>query len=318
MVADHSDPSRPRRSRPADLRPARSIEWPTVAVALAVGTGVTVAVATHHRVPAVVTIAVLGVMVAWYGSLRHEVVHGHPTPWRAVNRALVAVPLGLTEPFWHYDDVHVRHHRSDDLTDPRADPESGYLCRSAWSAAHPVVRAVRIANTTLAGRLVVGPWLAVAATVRELAALWRADRHRGAIVRFVLADALVLAVVWRAGLPLWQYVLGAAYLGTSLTLVRSYAEHRAVAVGSRTAVVQGRGFWALLFLNNNLHITHHRRPELAWYRLPAAHEGSGADEEAAAGAGLYGGYAEIFRRHLFRPLCEAVDPLDRESVTMSR
>lgn len=314
MAADHSDPSRPRSVRQPD---GGRIEWPTIAVACAIGAGFLATVASHARVPAAVTIGLLGVLTAWYGSLRHEVVHGHPTPWARVNTIMVAPPLGLTEPFWHYRELHIRHHLSDDLTDPIRDPESQYLRRADWHDAAPLVRAARLANTTLAGRMIVGPWFGVIAVTRNLAAAWSAGRQRWAIVRFLLGDVLVLAVVWRSGLPLWEYVLGVAYLGTSLTLVRSYPEHRAVPEGSRTAVVAGRGFWALLFLNNNLHVTHHRRPDLAWYRLPAAHAGSDADDVAAGGAGLYRGYGEVFRHHLFRPLSSVVDPLDRESAIMS-
>lgn len=293
------------------------VEWPTLAVFAAIAVGFVGTIITHDRMPSLVTIGLLGVFAAWYGSLRHEVVHGHPTPWRRANAALVAVPLSLTESFSHYRDVHVLHHATGDLTDPWDDPESSYLCRSAWRDAHPVVRAIRIANTTLAGRLVFGPWIAAAAVGRDLHRHWAEGVGRWATVRFVAADAVVLGVVVASGLPIWEYVVGAAYLGTSLTLVRSYAEHRAVADGSRTAVVHGRGFWALLFLNNNLHVTHHRQPGLAWYRLPAANAASDADRVAAAGAGLYRGYSEIFRRYLFRPLCRAVDPLDREPADLS-
>ncbi len=290
------------------------IEWPTIVVALAIACGFLVIALTHTHLPAVVTIALLGVLGAWYGSLRHEVVHGHPTPWRWVNTMIVATPLGLTEPFWQYVDEHLRHHQSDDLTDPLADPESQYLNRSAWQGAGSVVRFARVINTTLAGRLVVGPWFATIASGRSLVRRWSGGRSRWAIVRFLVADVVVLAVVVGVGLPLWQYVAGVWYVGTSLTLVRSYAEHRAMAEGSRTAVVHSEGFWALLFLNNNLHVTHHRRPGLAWYRIPAVHASSDADEAAALGAGLYSGYAEIFRRYLFRPLNRVVDPLDRERI----
>jgi fatty acid desaturase len=207
----------------------------------------------------------------------------------------------------------VRHHATENLTDPGDDPESQYLSGSDWCDAGPVVRALRRCNMTLAGRLLLGPWIVAAAVVKSLGRQWALGRRRWSIVRFGVADLAVLAVVWSTGLPLWQYVLGAAYLGTSLTLVRSYAEHRAVAEGSRTAVVLGRGFWALLFLNNNLHVTHHRRPELAWYRLPAAHAASDADRVASDGAGLYRSYAEVFRRYLFHQVSSAVDPLDRGS-----
>jgi fatty acid desaturase len=221
------------------------------------------------------------------------------------------VPVGLTEPFWHYREDHLRHHECDDLTDPVGDPESQYVTGSAWHRLGPLARLARVVNTTLAGRMIVGPWLTASSVARDLAQRWRRGERRWSIVRFVIADFAVIATVSALGFPVWQYLVGVVYVGTSLTLVRSYAEHRAVPSGSPTAVVRGHGFWALLFLNNNLHVTHHRRPGLAWYELPAAHAASDADAVAANGAGLYRGYAEIFRRFLVRPVGPPVDPLDR-------
>lgn len=304
-MADEQDHAKSTR------RPTQ-VEWPTIGVLIAIGGGFAAVASTHARLPSVVTIALLGVLAAWYGSLRHEVVHGHPTPWGWVNTMIVAVPLGLAEPFWQYRDEHLRHHASEDLTDPTRDPESQYLTRSAWEGARPVVRVARTFNTTLAGRLIVGPWFATAASAASLARRWNVAERRWSIARFLIADAAVLVGVHLVGLPVWQYVLGAGYVGTSLTLVRSYAEHRAVADGSRTAVVRSRGFWALLFLNNNLHVTHHHRPGLAWYRIPAVHAASDANAQAALGAGLYRGYGEIFRRYLFHPVSRVVDPLERD------
>lgn len=296
-------------------RTSTRVEWPTIAVAGSIAGGFAAMVAVHERLPIGVTIAVFGVLSAWYGSLRHEVVHGHPTPWPRVNMMIIAAPLSLTEPFWHYRVDHLRHHGSDDLTSPQWDPESQYLSAAAWDRTGPFVRGARVVNTTLAGRMIIGPWFAAATVVRDLARDWSMRRRRASIVRFLVADVAVIAGAHLAGFSVWQFILGVAYLGTSLTLVRSYTEHRAVPDGSRTAVVGGRGFWAVLFLNNNLHVTHHRQPGLAWYELPAAHAAGDADRVAAEGAGLYRGYGEVFRRFLFRPVGPVVDPLDRIPVT---
>lgn len=293
-------------------RTPRHVEWPTILVAGAIAGGFASLALLHGSLPAPVTIVALGVLSAWYGSLRHEVVHGHPTPSRRLNTALVAAPLSLTEPFWHYRDAHLQHHATDDITDPGDDPESQYLPATRWTTMGPVRRRIHRWNTTLAGRLVIGPWCAAAVVLRGLADEF--TRRPLRVLRFVAADATVVAAVMWAGLPLWQYLLGATYLGTSLTLVRSFAEHRAVPDGSRTAVVLGHGAWALLFLNNNLHVTHHRAPSLAWYRLPAEHAASDDDRVAAAGAGLYSGYGEVFVRFLVRPIGPAVDPLERAAI----
>jgi fatty acid desaturase len=79
-----------------------------------------------------------------------------------------------------------------------------------------------------------------------------------------------------------------------------------------SAVVHTSPPIALLFLNNNLHHTHHTRPDAAWYRLPELNHELGSDAIAAAGAGLYrGGYAEQWRRFGVRPFCRPVFPGSR-------
>jgi fatty acid desaturase len=81
------------------------------------------------------------------------------------------------------------------------------------------------------------------------------------------------------------------------------------APATRCAVVRSGRFFGLLFLNNNLHHTHHALPGAAWFRLPRLTREMGAEAIAADGAGLYRGYLEVFRRFAIRPFCQPVDPL---------
>jgi fatty acid desaturase len=93
------------------------------------------------------------------------------------------------------------------------------------------------------------------------------------------------------------------------TGLRVFAEHRAVAHGTRSAVVQASLPLSLIFLNNNLHHTHHALPGAAWYRLPELNEQLGSNELSRDGAGLYtGGYLEIVRRYGLRSFCQPVHP----------
>src|SRR5262245_335772 len=135
------------------------IEWPTVAVAAAIGGGFTAVLLGHERVPIAVTIVALAVLAGWYNSLQHEVIHGHPTPWRRLNTALAIVPLGLVVRFPDYRDLHMTHHRSPDLTDPAHDPESFYMSAGEWRRASTPRRALHVVLRTLAGRLIVGPFV---------------------------------------------------------------------------------------------------------------------------------------------------------------
>jgi fatty acid desaturase len=277
------------------------IEWPTIGVAAAIAGGFAAALLGHGRVPIAVTIVGLAVLGAWYNSLQHEVIHGHPTPWPRFNTALATVPLGLIVSFDRYREIHLAHHREPELTDPALDPESFYVSAATWQRWGPVRRAVHHALRTLAGRLVLGPivfawrhWRYGLATQGPGAAVRRVVGHSIGVI------AVVLVVRW-SGVPVWAYVIGVAWGGGALSLLRSFVEHRKVDQGTRSAVVRSGRFFSLLYLNNNLHHTHHTQPWVPWFDLPAAHSALDGDRAAAAGAGLYRGYREVVRRYLLVP-----------------
>jgi fatty acid desaturase len=292
-------------------------EWPTVAVAGCIAAGLVTVALLHERVPMVLTVVALSVLGAWYSSLQHEVIHGHPTRWHWVNLALVVAPLGLVVPYWVYRDTHLSHHIDENLTDPLLDPESYYVAPALWHEANVVHRWLLQIRRTLLGRLVLGPIVAAYGVARYLLR----DRSlpgRLRLVRAIAGSALVVLGVRAVGVPVWLWVVGFGYLGQSLALVRSFAEHRAVPTGARAAVVTSNVFWRVLFLNNNLHLTHHRFPAVAWFRIPDLHRTLTSDIDAAAGAGLYRGYGEILRRYLLRPFCQPVNPLLVTTSTSER
>jgi fatty acid desaturase len=253
--------------------------------------------------PTVFVLLALAVLGAWYNSLQHEVVHGHPTPWPAVNTAFAAAPLGLVVPFGVYRETHRAHHRADPLTDPDTDPESFYLSAATWARYGPVRRAAARAMQTLTGRLLLGPPVSAVRWWRRIVAV-RSPAEVVRIVGHLAAAALVLTAVHASGLALWVYVAGVVWAGGALSLLRSFAEHRRQDHGTPSAVVRAGWFFSLLFLNNNLHHTHHARPGVAWFELPALHTRLDADRVAAAGAGWYRGYGEVARRYLVRPFDE--------------
>jgi fatty acid desaturase len=283
------------------------VEWPTVAVALAIAGGFAAVLAAHESIPTVVVVALLAVLGAWYNSLQHEVIHGHPTPWRAVNTAMATLPIGLVVPFAVYRDSHLAHHRADPLTSPDTDPESFYVSVETWRRCGPVRRATLLALRTLAGRLVLGPLVATMRWWRGMV-VTRSRRVVFCAVTHIAGVAVVLVVVAASGLPVWTYIVGVAWCGGALSLLRSFVEHRLSDQGTRSAVVHAGWFFSLLFLNNNLHHTHHARPGVPWFELPGLHARLDADRIAAVGAGLYTGYAEIARRYLVRPFDRVVVP----------
>ena len=310
MTRSALDPSTP--THPADPpNPART-EWPTVALIAAWMLALVAVVAGHASIPWPVSITVLSLLGGLQMSLQHEAIHGHPTPSRRLNAILVGAPTYLWCPYREYRISHLQHHAAE-LTVPALDPESYHVSADSWRRADPVTRALWTANRTLLGRLVIGPWISIARTLRGAAGAVVRDpaARRMWVGHVVLAGACVWLAVGVAGLPWWEYVVGLTWGGTAWTNLRSFAEHRYTGSDATPcAVVRSNRAMALLFLNNNLHHTHHAVPGAAWYRLPQLHDQLGSSDLARAGAGWYRGYLEIARRHLVRPFGAPVHPAE--------
>ena len=293
------------------------VEWRTVAVAVAVHGLWLAALALHDVTPWPVTVLALGVAAAWHGSLQHETIHGHPFQSRWLNALLGSLPVSLHLPYLVYRRYHREHHDCPELTDATDDSESFYVTAERWESMGRLGRAFAVAHHTLLGRLVLGPPRYVAGVLAHQAKeIRRGDRElaRWWAAHLVAAAALAAFVVAVMGVPMWQYLLGATYLGTSLTLMRSYCEHRWVEGATRSAIVRSGRFFSMLYLCNNLHHVHHADPGVPWYRLSAHAENTGGYEEARAGAGLYRGYLELARRFLVRPFDHPVHPTERAGI----
>ncbi|MBA3604518.1 MAG: fatty acid desaturase [Acidimicrobiia bacterium] len=286
----------------------RRIEWPTVGVAVAIAAGFAAVLAAHRSLPLPVELVVLALLGAWYNSLQHEVIHGHPTRWARVNTAFGIAPLGLVVPFASYRESHLAHHRDEHLTLPGTDPESFYLAPETWQRYGRVRGVIPRAMRTLAGRLVVGPLVAAVRCWSQGVASLQTRRGAARLAGHVIGVAAVVTVVRTSGLPVWVYVVGVAWGGGALSLLRSFAEHRVVEHGTQSAVVAAGPLMSLLYLNNNLHHTHHAMPWVPWYELPGLHTELDADRLAAEGAGRYDGYGDIARRYLLRPFGTVAHP----------
>ena len=68
----------------------------------------------------------------------------------------------------------------------------------------------------------------------------------------------------------------------------------------RTIIVEASPFWSLLFLNNNLHVAHHTRPALAWYKIPAYYRAERDQLIARNNGYMMKGYGEIFARFFLK------------------
>jgi len=252
-------------------------------------------------------------LIAWHNSFQHEAVHGHPSRYRTLNAALAWPPLGLWMPYAIYRESHLVHHRTLALTDPAADPESYYVPRDKWAALGRPARALLLANNTLVGRMIIGPVLVVGRFCKhEVQRLLARDFSaiRSWLVHLGLGTALMTWVTLVCGVPLLEYIILFAWPGLSLSLLRSFAEHRPAArQGARSAIVEAGPLFRLLFLNNNLHALHHARPGLPWYALPAVWRRDHAAILQTSGACLFaGGYLEIARRFALTPKDLPVHP----------
>lgn len=281
-----------------------AVEWPTVLL-LAVTFGAWLALtAAYGHLPAWLVLPPLVVLLTFHSSLQHEIVHGHPTRWHAVNRALGMVPLAFWLPFVRYRQTHLVHHVNDRLTDPLDDPESRYYAPEEWERMRPLSRFAARAQQTLAGWILIGSfWRVGRFLATELAGCLRGERGLRAIwAEHLLWCVPVAAWLVGNGWPLWLYAVAVVVPSNGLLLVRSYCEHRAnPTVGQRTAIVEDSWLFGPLFLFNNLHALHHEDPGLPWYRYLPRYRERRAALVAANGGLVYRSYLEVAARFLFRP-----------------
>lgn len=285
--------------------PARRVEWPTVILAVAIYGGFLALTFWWQSLPILAVVLAGGWLIAWQGSLQHEVIHGHPTGSRRINDAIGAIPLSLWLPYEIYRDSHLEHHRDEHLTDPIEDPESSYLTKTAWERLGNAGRLLARWNTTLLGRLTIGPAVMLASFLVQEGRLLRAGepgRARIWAVHLIGAGAVLFWVAVICGMPVWLYFFGFVYLGAALTRLRSYAEHRyAERHEERTAIVENSQLFGFLFLYNNLHVLHHLKPGISWYRLPSMYRRNREALIGANGGLVYNSYWDIARRFFLKP-----------------
>jgi fatty acid desaturase len=300
--------------------PARTprIEWPTVALVAVIYAMWFSATLFWDRLPLWALTLVGAWTTAWHMSLQHEIIHGHPTRKRWINNLIGQWPLALWLPFEHYRRSHLAHHRDERLTDPLDDPESYYWRQEDWDGLGSLGRGMVRLQSCLLGRMLIGPlWAAGRLWKGEIGAIARGDR--GAIrhdaVHFLLAAAVLVWAIGVCRMPPLIYLVCFAYAGTSLALVRSFAEHRADSlVERRTAIVERSWILGLLFLFNNLHVAHHMRHAMPWYVLPRWYRLNRAALTEHNGGLVYDTYFDVLRRYFLRPHDQSLHPRPRSGT----
>jgi len=255
---------------------------------------------------------ILALVITLYSSLQHEVIHGHPFRKQIWNDALVFPAFGLFVPYLRFKETHLAHHFDPNLTDPYEDPETNFVDVLEWNKMSFLRRLGHKLNTTLLGRMTVGPIIGLGGFFRDdFEALLNGEKRLvWHYVHHLFGVAIVLFwLVTVTNFPVWLYV-AAAYLGMSILRIRTYLEHQAhERAAARSVIIEDRGLLAFLFLNNNFHAVHHSHPRLVWHQLPKAFERKRAHFLKKNDGYYYRSYWSVFKGHFVRPKDGPVHPL---------
>ena len=284
----------------------KNIEWPTVIlIGFTYASWLSLALWGGDLNP-LLWVGLMALLTTLYWSIVHEVVHNHPTRNVLVNHALVYLPLGWVYALGRFGEGHLQHHATGELTDPFDDPESWYLAQRDWNTLSPWSKKLLTINNTLAGRMIIGPLITLwRMVVGDLTLVIKGgDAGRRAALAWLIHVPGVALLAWLLArysqVPAWQFA-AAAYLGISILLIRTFLEHQASpSQGARTVLIEDNGLLAFLFLYNNLHVVHHTRPGLAWYRLPGFYKRHRANFHRRNNGYVYASYWEIFRRYFLK------------------
>ena len=275
-------------------------EWRTLALVLICYTLIGLLLVNPFGLPLLVQIVFLIPLMTLHSSLQHECIHGHPFTSEKLNDALVFLPVGILVPYFRFKASHIKHHLNASISDPYEDPESNYQDMKVWQNRPRWVQKIFEFNNTLAGRMLIGPTLSIVGfSIAEIGS----GRPRVIFtwVAHILISGLILLAVSRlADIPVWAYLV-CCYFAYSLLMVRTFLEHQAdESMRARTVIVEDKGFFSFLFLNNNLHVIHHAYPTVAWYKLPSIYS-KNRDRFLKMNKGYrFDNYYEIFKRFAFK------------------
>lgn len=258
----------------------------------------------HSSIPYPLLFILGGLTVCWHGSLQHETIHGHPFKKEYLNSILAFFPLGIIIPYPIYKELHRKHHQTKNITDPFEDPESFYITQSDWTKLNSLSKTIYRFNNTLLGRLLTGPFVTTFQFLKsEIKMILDGNLNHLShwLLHGLAISILSFWVVTICGISPLSYLLFFVYPGMSLTLLRSFREHRiGVDNQEKSAIIKSNAFFQLLYLNNNFHWVHHNKPGLAWYKIPKTYFGNKNVILAANGGYYLDGYGELFNSYLLK------------------
>ena len=302
MASLTGNPLRPIRPANAPKGRAARAEWPTWTV-IAGHYGAFAALTWFWTaIPIWIVLPAATCLICLNGHVIHEVLHGHPTASRLVNRLTLPINLPGWIPYEIFRDSHIAHHETHCLSHPADDPESFYVSPAAWARMSGPMRRVLRTNNSMLGRMLIGPGLTIGRfLIGEIRRYTKGDTAYLGAWTALIAGNIALGY-WLFGLcriPVWQYLL-AWYGGAGLITLRSYLEHRPAAdQDRRCAIVEAGPLMQLLFLNNSYHLVHHDRPDLPWYEIPAVYRADRKVWRRRSGY-VFSSYWDVFRRYALR------------------
>ncbi|POA34370.1 MULTISPECIES: fatty acid desaturase [unclassified Pseudomonas] len=251
------------------------------------------------------TLLLIPIVVLWM-SVQHELLHGHPTRFTALNKLLGYAPFAVWYPYTLYRDSHLLHHRDEDLTLPGRDPESRYVSAQQWQGSSVFERSLHWLNKTVLGRFAVGAPLALLALAKEEFQRLRHGDRQAWLMWLTHGALTVLMLTFIAGysaVPVWHYLFLISVPALSVGAIRSYYEHRPHRESQKRTVLNEAAWpWRWLFLNLNLHLVHHDLPGLPWFYLPQVYRARREQWQVRSGGFLVRGYGELLRRHGLSPV----------------
>jgi fatty acid desaturase len=254
----------------------------------------------------------LPLAVLWM-SIQHECIHGHPTRWSFINKALGYLPFAIWYPYELYRESHLAHHADETLTLPDIDPESRYVSTEEWERSSSFKRLMLQLNKTVAGRLIIGVPLGVGSLI--FSDIPKAIVSGGAQLQMWIAHAAgVSLILWMiehySALSAWEYVAYVSIPALAIGMLRSFYEHRpAERPEHRSVLNESSGLFSWLFLNLNFHLVHHDLPKLPWYFLPTLYYARRQDWIDRSNGYVVGNYRELAIRYMSVPIDHPVYPL---------
>lgn len=259
-----------------------------------------------NQIPLWISTPLLILVGAWYMSLQHELLHGHPTRYKWFNHLLGIFPIAVWYPYAIYRDAHIQHHVDEDLTKPHIDSESNYLPPNTYANLHPVHQWFRWVLRTTLGRFLLGPAWAIYGLVKtslqqfhqgnfQYLVTWTFHLSLLGFMLYGLESIFHISAVY--------YILMIAYLSLGLAMLRSFYEHRpALLPQDRIVINEASWFWRLLYLNNNFHSVHHAYPSLPWYAIDQVYFENKAAWQQVNHGFLLDGYTKFLFQHFIRPV----------------